>query len=76
MTITEAAVRREESLKRLESLGWVFHVKGLGRHCGVYNPKIRDGHTSWFNGDDALDKCIRFASMAQARAEAGKEKSK
>jgi hypothetical protein len=66
------------AMSRLERVGWKFrHRMGA---IGVYNMNVNDGKTSWFHPDDShpdpLKRAIRLASMAQARAEASKEKSR
>jgi hypothetical protein len=74
--MTDDDTRRAESRKRLEGEGWVF-AEPLGSG---------DIWTAWVGGsgiatitftstksaDDALDKAIRFASMATMKRKAGR----
>jgi hypothetical protein len=72
--MTDDDTRRAESRKRLEGEGWVFVERALGPKwlVSTYGP----GHaTTTFTSDkntDALDKALRYASMAAHRSAARK----
>jgi hypothetical protein len=72
--MTDDDTRRAESRKRLEGEGWVFVERALGPKwlVSTYGP----GHaTTTFTSDkntDAIDKALRYASMATMKRKASR----